>query len=239
MNALTLVRPEPVDDVRARLADAIGRLADATTATAEAAAVLDGAKRFLRQVEGEIADAGDVEAEVATARANAIKSALAAGRAPSFELSPELTAATVAKAEAENQLQAARQAAALLAVEHSDFQLAEAEARRCVDLLITDVLVDEADALAAELFAAEDVAAELHNRLSAIGGLMVPGGNGLIKLADLHHSALRVHASRDNNVVRNTPAWRRAGEIGEILRRHVADLRHCAAAQPDFDGFRG
>ncbi|WP_146030255.1 hypothetical protein [Methylocella silvestris] len=201
--------------------------------------VVDGARKFLREVEGSLAQFADIDARIAGERTSNIRDAICGGMAPTLELSDDLRSATVAKAEAANRLEAARQASAALASEHAACVLDENEAKRAVDACLFDVVADEADSLAAELLAAEAEATEIRTRLHALGSVAVRNSSGVARpfpLSPFQLSALIEHRKGSDCELRNTLAWRRTQEHALAWRSYVGALAHDAAAMPVFEG---
>jgi hypothetical protein len=196
-------------DVRGVLRSAIEAHKDAAEATAGALKNLDGAKSFVRSLEARVQSFADLDARISKERAVAIKAALAAGERPSMDLSPELAASNAEKVEAENQLSAARQAAASLAADHAQEQVKEVGSRQVVQHAAADVFAAEIGAMIERLkeIRAEEI--RLVAMIMASDITWLNGGNIWTGRAQIIREGLNiVHepAARDLVQTVNTPA---------------------------------
>ncbi len=196
---------------RELLAKAIEAHKAAVETTVAAATVAAGARAFVSQIEADVDTFKTVDADVASERAKAIKAAILSGVAPDFSPSQELHSATIARAEATNRLEAARQASAALASEHAAAGIAEAAAKGRVAAMAHATIVEEADELAASLLAAESHAREIRIRLSTLREQRITTPQGTlspVRLSPMALEALEAHkAERNQFDVANTPAW--------------------------------
>jgi hypothetical protein len=192
-------------------------IADSTLRAAEAMA--DRAREFVRNIERSIEGFADVDARISSERADDIKAAFAEGREPSFDLSLELTKAIASRAEAENRLSAARQAAATLAGEHADAQAHERKAKQAVAAAVAAVAAQEAAVIAVEIDRLETAALALRARLGGGTSSMV----ALLPISEIVKRVLRA-SDKSDIAVRNMPAWHEAQAADAEWREFVKGL---------------
>jgi hypothetical protein len=167
-----------MDPLRKILAENIERHRVASKLAREAASTAAKAVEFVKQTERAIAEFDGINQKVATERATAIKAAIAAGKKPDFSLSPELAGALSKRVEAENQLVAARQAAASLATEAADAQADERRAMGDVQSIANAIVTEEIDDIARAVQSAEAAATAALIKLHAADQIAkyLPGG---------------------------------------------------------------
>ena len=134
------------------------------------------ANAFVEQLEKNLAQFENVDARIQASRAQAFKQTICEGRALGVApLSPELSAAAAKRLDAQNQLEAARQARDEL-IATSDGQQAKLTLRQSeVEAAAKNVLVDYATNLVNKLAEAEHSAAIMRSRLYGLTSLR-PGG---------------------------------------------------------------
>lgn len=136
---------------------------DAALAAAKSAeATLARAAAYHNELTNKLAEFADVDARVASERADAIRAAMANGTAPVFEVSAELSAALAKKLDAENRLEAAKQAVSALHAEHDAAQQHAERVGIALEWAAERVMLSAADALAAEYAATLSKARELY-----------------------------------------------------------------------------
>lgn len=214
-----------MSDPRQALSIAIDAHGLASDRLVAAEATAGRAREFVRNIERSIEGFAEIDARISNERASAIKAAIADGQEPTFALSAELTAAVAARAEAENRLAAARQAAATLVGEHVEAQTAERTAKQNVEAAAAAVAASEVEAIAVEIERLDAAAMTL--RVSLGGGT----GCNVAQLAGLGEASKRVLAGNDrtNIVIRNETPWRQAVAFDDRWQAFVKAL----AADPE------
>lgn len=217
---------------RTTLAVSIESRRMARAALDDAEAAVNGARRFVTDLEAKVTGFEGIENKVARERAEAMKAALAAGQIPSFALSSSLATAVVAKAEAEGELTAARQALRDLDDDAARARSTVTSAEREVDAAIEAVLAEEAAAIFAEL-------KRLEAELTTVQAMLV-GATAQYRVSDGRSVEFNVGkpvfdvvgmAMANPEVgVRNSPAWRAAEEAKGRWRAFTAALEEDPSA---------
>jgi hypothetical protein len=164
--------------LRKILAENIERHKAAAHLAREAASTAAKAIEFVKQSEHAIMSFKILDEKIAAERACSIKSALAAGERPQFELSADLANSVAELFEAQNQLAAARQASAALATEASDAAAEQRRALEQVQSYASAVVNEDIDNLALAIQTHEAAATGLRIRLHSAEKLAkhLPGG---------------------------------------------------------------
>jgi hypothetical protein len=137
-----------MDHLRKILAESIADHKAAAERSAAAASTADGASAFVKATQARVDSFATIDARVSGERATAVKAALAADKQPSFALSADLAEALADRVEAQNQLDAARQAAAALASDANEASVDERRRLGEVQAIVNAIVTEEIDDVA-------------------------------------------------------------------------------------------
>ena len=211
-----------METLRANLTDAIEAQREAERRLGEAAGAVQGADRFIASLD-EVVDAfAGVDARIAEERAEAIRDALASGAVPSMSISAELADATARRAEAQNQLSAAKQARHALLKAEDVAKVAVDDARTAAAAAVAAIVRAEADAIAREVERLEAEAMQLRAKLA--GAEFVPVAAVPAPPGDAERRVLGGNGKTDI-VIRNMPLWRLAEDYRARWRSFAMQLQ--------------
>lgn len=166
---------------REALAAALARKSSLEADVASARKAVDGARTFIAGLDAKARTFADLDAKVAAERARLMKAAVAEGKAPKFDVSPELAAAVAEKIEIDNQLAAARAALEELEREAVGAEQRLAASAEEVGRNVEAVVLEVSAGLAASIDTIEARALEMRVALEGVsehwrmdGGKMVP-----------------------------------------------------------------
>ena len=163
--------PDPLA-LRDALRDAIKRRDEAQSARDKIAASVARADEMRGKIEEELAALNDLDGKIASARATALKDALAKGAEPSILAMPkELKSLSAKRDDALNREAAVTQACEALQVELHEAETALAEAEQAARDAALPIMGEEAECMARELLDLEARAAGLRRRVGAYRSL--------------------------------------------------------------------
>lgn len=220
-----------MSDARKKLAAAIRLREAADEALRDATTALDGALRFVGDIEARVAAFAEVDAKVAAERAAEVKAAVTQGRVPDFSPSRDLAEALAAKVEAENEITAARSAVRELDREAGEARAALDRRRDEVARAVEAVVVEVAAEFTEKIEALEVEALRLRTELNGAAMLFRTEAGRRVEM-NLGPKAFEIIRQNGETKigVQNTPAWLAAAAFRHRWLDFVGSLEVDATA---------